>query len=63
MQGITNLYTIPTDEVIKTCNPATNATSATPGFCDLSEYLNAYGPPVGGIASGQIYNPNTGRTL
>ncbi len=59
VQGITNLYTTPTEEVIKTCNPATNAASATPGFCDLSEYLNAYGPPVGGVASGQIYNPNT----
>ena len=58
-QGITNLYTVPTPEVVKTCNPATNATSATPGFCDLSEYLNAYGPPVGGVPSGQIYDPNT----
>ena len=56
-QGITNLYTVPTPEVVKTCNPATNATSATPGFCDLSEYLNAYGPPVGGVPSGQILIP------
>jgi hypothetical protein len=39
-QGITNLYTTPTANVIKSCNPATNATSATPGFCDLSEYLS-----------------------
>ena len=45
--------------MVKTCNPATNAASATPGFCDLSEYLNAYGPPVGGVPSGQIYDPNT----
>jgi hypothetical protein len=59
IQGITNLYTIPTPEVVKTCNPATNAASATPGFCDLSEYLNAYGAPVGGVPSGQVYNPNT----
>ena len=59
VQGITNLYTIPTAEVLQTCNPATNAASATPGFCDLSEYLNAFGPPVGGVASGQIYDPNT----
>jgi hypothetical protein len=58
-QGITNLYTIPTPEVVQTCNPATNATSPTPGFCDLSEYLNAYGPPVGGVPSGQVYNPST----
>jgi hypothetical protein len=61
--GITNLYTIPTPEVVKTCNPATNASSATPGFCDLSEYLSAYGPPVGGIPSGQVYDPNTGNLL
>src|SRR6202158_5748686 len=56
-QGITNLYTVPTAEVVSTCNPTTNATSATPGFCDLGEYLHAYGPPVGGIPSGQIYDP------
>src|SRR5271167_258081 len=30
IQGITNLYTTPTEEVIKTCNPATNTT----GTCD-----------------------------
>jgi len=59
VSGITNLYTIPTANVIKSCNPATNAASLTPGFCDLSEYLNAFGSPVGGIASGQIYDPNT----
>jgi Carboxypeptidase regulatory-like domain/TonB dependent receptor len=63
IQGITNLYTTPTEEVIKTCNPATNGASATPGFCDMSEYLNAYGPPVAGVPSGQIYNPNTGNPL
>src|SRR5580700_9100504 len=61
IQGITNLYTIPTAEVVSTCNPATNATSATPGFCDLSQYLNAFGSPVNGVASGQIYNPATGN--
>jgi carboxypeptidase family protein len=59
IQGITNLYTIPTAEVISSCNPATNSTSATPGSCDLSQYLNAYGPAVNGVDSGQIYNPNT----
>src|SRR6266403_3079788 len=58
--GITNLYTVPTPEVVQTCNPATNAASATPGLCDLSEYLNAFGPPVGGIPSGQIFDPTTG---
>src|SRR6202035_972426 len=52
-QGITNLYTIPTATVIKSCNPATNATSATPGFCDLSAYT----------AEGQIFDPATGDPL
>ena len=61
IQGITNQYTIPTAEVVSTCNPATNAGSATPGFCDLSQYLDAYGPVVNGVHSGQIYNPTTGN--
>jgi hypothetical protein len=58
-QGITNQYTIPTANVIKSCNPATNLSSLTPGFCDLSQYLNLFGPPVNGIHTGQIYNPHT----
>src|SRR5438105_155720 len=33
--GLSGTFTIPTNEVRTTCNPATNATSATPGFCDL----------------------------
>jgi hypothetical protein len=52
-QGITNLYTIPTENVIKSCNPATNAASATPGFCDLSGYLS----------ENQIFDPLTGDPL
>jgi len=52
-QGITNLYTVPTANVAKSCNPATNATSATPGFCDLSAYLG----------EGQIFDPLTGDPL
>jgi hypothetical protein len=55
IQGITNLYTIPTEQVIQSCNPATNTT----GFCDLSQYL--YGPVVNGVQAGQIYDPNTGN--
>lgn len=62
-QGITNLYTVPTQNVDLSCNPATNAQSTTPGFCNFSEYLNAYGPAVGGVPSGQIYDPTTGNTL
>jgi hypothetical protein len=59
IQGITNLYTTPTEEVLQTCNPATNATSATPGFCDLSQYLNAFGA----AGSGQVFDPTTGNSL
>jgi len=55
--GITNQLTIPTARVQSTCNPATNATSATPGFCDLSEYLSA-----GLTGGGQVYDPSTGTT-
>jgi hypothetical protein len=53
--GITNQLTIPTALVQSTCNPATNATSASPGYCNLSEYLSA------GLQGGaQVYDPNTG---
>ncbi len=62
-QGITNQYTVPTTTVVQSCNPATNAQSSTPGFCNLSEYLNAYGPAVGGIPSGQVFDPSTGNSL
>ncbi|HLW85052.1 MAG TPA: TonB-dependent receptor [Candidatus Sulfotelmatobacter sp.] len=55
--GITNQLTIPTATVQSTCNPLTNATSATPGYCDLHEYLAA-GLPGGG----QAYDPSTGST-
>src|SRR6266404_8124272 len=61
--GITNLYTIPTTNVIQSCNPATNAQSSTPGFCNLSEYLNAYGGPVGGVPSGQVFDPRSSNSL
>jgi hypothetical protein len=53
--GITNQMTIPTALVQSTCNPATNATSASPGFCNLSEYLTAN--LQGGA---QVYDPSTG---
>src|SRR5579872_7487259 len=55
--GVTNQITLPTSEVVNSCNPATNATSATPGFCDLSQYL---GPVNGG---GQIYDPASSAAL
>src|SRR5215813_12420977 len=53
-QGITNLYTIPTATVLQSCNPATNAASSTPGFCNMSEYLGA---------NGQAYDPATGSAI
>jgi len=53
--GVTNQLTIPTARVVSTCNPATNAQSATPGFCDLSQYLTA-----GITGGGQAYDPSTG---
>src|ERR1700758_3250853 len=59
--GITNLYTIPTAEVLSTCNPATNGSSDDVGFCNLSQYL--YGPVVNGFQAGQIFNPTTGSNI
>jgi hypothetical protein len=53
--GITNQYTIPSAQVVNSCNPATNAASSTPGFCDLSQYLSFLGSD-----NGQIYDPLTG---
>src|SRR5882724_9766014 len=54
--GITNQYTIPTAEVLSTCNPATNAASDTPGFCNLSQYTKLTG-------GGLIFDPRTGNPL
>jgi hypothetical protein len=56
--GITNQMTIPTALVQSTCNPLTNATSSSPGFCDLSEYLAA---GIGG--GGQAYDPASGTNV
>jgi hypothetical protein len=56
--GTTNLLTVPTAQMAQSCNPATNAGSATPGSCDLSEYLTA--AEQGG---GQAYNPLTGSPI
>jgi Carboxypeptidase regulatory-like domain len=53
IQGITNLYTIPTENVIQSCNPATNAQSSTPNFCNFSDYLTALG------SSAQIFDPTS----
>lgn len=53
--GITNVVTVPTALASSTCNPATNPTSATPGYCDLNDYLTA-----GLVGGGLAYNPATG---
>ena len=53
--GVSGTFTVPTNRVAQSCNPATNAASATPGFCDLSEYLTA-----GITGGGQVYDPLTG---
>jgi Carboxypeptidase regulatory-like domain len=64
IQGITNLYTTPTAEVISTCNPATNAASATPGFCDLSQYpFQIYNPATGNPADGSGRTPFTNNMI
>jgi hypothetical protein len=52
--GNSTQLTIPTSIVAQSCNPATNASSSTPGFCNLSQYL---GQVSGG---GQAYDPATG---
>ncbi len=53
IQGITNKYTIPTSEVINTCNPATNGSSDTHGYCNLSQYPFAiYDPATGNPTDG-----------
>jgi hypothetical protein len=58
--GLTNLLTVPTAEVTSTCNPATNATSNTPGFCDLSQYLTHEPGGTPTVPGGQAFAPNTG---
>ncbi len=55
--GVSGLFTVPTDRVRSPASAATNGASATPGFCDLSEYL---GVAPGG---GQVYDPTTGNAL
>ena len=50
-QGITNLYTIPTANVLQSCVLATNGASSSPGFCNLSEYAS----------ENPIFDPTTGN--
>jgi len=55
--GLTNQVSVPTALIEQSCNPATNASSSTPGFCNLSQYLS---PAVGYGTGGQVYDPSTG---
>jgi hypothetical protein len=55
--GVSGTFTVPTSRAATSCNPATNATSATPGFCDLSEYSAAGAGVAGG---GVVFDPLTG---
>ena len=57
VSGLSDQATVPTAEVLSTCNPLTNGSSDTPGYCNLTQYL---GNVSGG---GQIFNPNTGNQL
>ncbi|MGB7729161.1 MAG: TonB-dependent receptor [Candidatus Acidiferrum sp.] len=58
LNGITNLLTTPTTEALQSCNPATNAASSSPGYCNLSQYAAAISS-----GGGLIYNPATGSSL
>src|ERR1700686_1881901 len=55
--GVSGTFTVPTSRGAKSCNPATNATSLTPLFCDLSEYSAAGAGVAGG---GVVFDPLTG---
>ena len=58
VSGLSDQATIPDATVVSSCNPATNASSTTPGYCNLSDY-------AGTISSGGglIYDPATGVQL
>jgi outer membrane receptor protein involved in Fe transport len=60
IQGITNLYTIPTEQVIQTCDPTKNAG----GMCDLSQYpFQIYNPATGNPADGSGRTPFAGNLI
>jgi len=53
--GLTQSVTVPTLTALQSCNPATNAASSTPGFCNLAGY-------IGNVSSGgQAFDPATGN--
>jgi hypothetical protein len=54
--GASQVLSVPTLQVKQSCNPAANASSSTPGFCNLSQYL-------GTLGGSQVYDPATGDPL
>jgi hypothetical protein len=58
--GITNQYTIPTLTALTSCNPGTNASSSTPGFCNLADYASKIGNGTAGDPTNYLFNPSTG---
>ena len=58
VSGASQVSTNPTAEAISTCNPLTNATSDTPGYCNLTGYA-----PLITSGGGLIYNPASSPNL
>ena len=56
--GLTNQLTTPNATALSSCNPATNAASSSPGFCNLSAYTASISS-----GSGLIYNPASSAAL
>ncbi|MBZ5655758.1 MAG: TonB-dependent receptor [Acidobacteriia bacterium] len=56
--GISSQFSLPTALAQSTCNPATNAASVSPGYCNLSDYIDHGGNA--GEGKGQIFDPGTG---
>jgi hypothetical protein len=61
--GITNQYTIPTLAALNSCNPATNGTSSTPGFCNLVDYASKIGNGNLATPGGYLYDPSSSPAL
>src|SRR3984893_2083880 len=58
-KGISGRFTMPTSTVLSTCTP-TNTTGAKAGYCDLSEYDNAFTGTSLVSGGGVIFDPLTG---
>src|SRR5216684_423022 len=58
-KGISGRFTMPTSTVLSTCTP-TNTTGAKAGYCDLSDYNNAFTGTNAVTGGGAIFDPATG---